>query len=118
MMLSQQFTRTVLMQLPFLAVYITVLVIAVSRRKHHPSITTLTTVSMATLILASLLSILTGFIPALHWRWAQSAQALGIIYGASSLAIGALAGAAWVFLVAAVFNDRKTPQIPAPPPQE
>jgi hypothetical protein len=108
MTLYQQFTSVLLSQLPFLVVYIVVLVIAVVRRKQFPAIAVLVIVAMATFILANLTSIFITIIPAL-WRASLPAMPISTAYGVFSFITGVLSAAGWVFLVAAVFFDRKEP---------
>ena len=108
MMLYQQFTSVLISQLPFLVVYIVVLVIAVVRRKQFPTIAVLVIVAMATFILANLTSIFITIIPAL-WRANLPAMPISTAYGVFSFITGVLSAAGWVFLVAAVFFDRKEP---------
>ena len=105
MMVSQQLFRTLLMQLPFLAVYIVVLVIAAIRNKTHPTVSTLLIIAMSTFILANLANILLSLFPAL-WKFQQPISRLSLFYGYGGLVTGMLSAAGWVFLIAAVFIGR------------
>jgi hypothetical protein len=105
MMVSQQLIRTLLMQLPFLAVYIVVIIFAATRFKNHSSVSKLVIIAMVAFILANLANILLGLIPVVfHFR--QPVTRISMFYGVSSLITGFLAGAGWVFLIAALFNGR------------
>lgn len=106
MMLYQQFTSTLLSQLPFLAVYIIVLIIAAARRRQYAAISVLVIVAMATFILTSLISIFISLTPAL-WQSILPPAPIGTVYGVASFITGLLSAAGWVFLVAAVFFGRK-----------
>lgn len=109
MILSQHLTRMIIMQLPFLVVYIVVLVIATTRRKDTPQISSLLIVAMATLILAGLVSIAFGTFPFLY-QWIRQPSILGIVLGLGDLFSGIIAAAGWIFLLAAVFLARKAPK--------
>lgn len=105
MMLYQQFISVLFSQLPFLVLYILVLVFALVRRRQFGTIATLLIVSMVTLILADLIDIFVGFMPAL-WRANLPAAPISTAYGVFAFIAGLLASAGWVFLVAAVFLNR------------
>ncbi len=118
MMLYQQFTSVLLSQLPLLVIYILVLVYAAVRGKQIPTISTLVIVAMATFILAGLINIFTGFMPAL-WRANLPAVPISTAYGVFTFIAGMLSAAGWVFLVAAVFLHRQdTAAGPSPLPHE
>lgn len=108
MILSQHLTRTIIMHLPFLVIYIVVLVIAGLRRKNIPSVSALVIVAMVTLILASLVSLAFAGFPVLY-QWVRQPSILGVVVGLGDLISGIVAAAGWVLLLAAVFLARKKP---------
>jgi hypothetical protein len=117
MMIYQLFTSVLLAQLPFLVVYIVVLVIAALRRKQFAPVSTLVIVAMATFILANLIQILASLIPG-FWRADLPAAPVGTAYGVISFISAIFSAAGWVFLVAAVFigrNDQPAHPSPLPP---
>lgn len=114
MMIYQLFTSVLLTQLPLLVVYIVVLVLAVLRRRQFATVSTLVIVAMVTFILASLVNIFASLVPAL-WRTDLPTPPIGTAFGVISFIAAILSAAGWVFLVAAVFIDRKDPAASSPP---
>jgi len=108
MILSQHLIRTIIMQLPFLVVYLVVLVIAILKRKELANISTLVIVAMATLILASLVSVAFVAFPFMY-QWIPQPSPLGVVIGLGNLISGIISAAGWILLVAAVFINRKLP---------
>jgi formate hydrogenlyase subunit 3/multisubunit Na+/H+ antiporter MnhD subunit len=97
------------MQLPFLVVYLVVLVYAALRRKNLHQVSTLLIVSMATLIFGILVTIAFSAFPVLY-QWIREPSNLGVVFGFGNLISGIISAAGWIFLIAAVYIARKTQQ--------
>ncbi len=111
MIFYQELTRSFVVHLPFLMVYIAVLIMAVMRQKKFPQVTTLVIVSMAVFILSNLLSMSIGYLPALMRGSAWLAGPVSAVIGYASLITGIISAAGWILLIAAVFAFRKLPAV-------
>ncbi len=118
MIFYQQLTRSFIIQLPFLMVYVAVLIMAILRQKKFPQVTTLVIVSMAVFILSNLLSMSIGYLPALLKGNFMMARPVSAVVGYASLITGIISAAGWVLLTAAVFIGRKSPALAETAPKQ
>jgi len=118
MIFYQQLTRNFVVQLPFLMVYIAVLVLVIIRLKRYTQAATLAIVAMAVFILSSLLSMSAGYLPALLQGSAQLAGPVSVVIGYASLITGIISAAGWILLIAAVFAFRKPPALAETAPKQ